>query len=72
MFYFSSIHKKRIIKYIRYTYVNIRLAVCPLICSFKSTGTLIFEFAITGTGALATAIEITALLIQLYCSTQFL
>ena len=32
-----------------------RVPVCPLSCSFKSTGTLIFVFAITGTGALATA-----------------
>ena len=35
--------------------VNLRVPVCPLSCSFKSTGTLIFISAITGTGALATA-----------------
>ena len=29
--------------------------VCLLSRSFKSTGTLIFIFAVTGTGALATA-----------------
>ena len=35
-------------------YVNIRVPVCLLSCSFNSTGTLIFIFAVTGTGALAT------------------
>ena len=32
-----------------------KVPVCLLSCSFKSTGTLIFIFVITGTGALATA-----------------
>ena len=35
--------------------MNIRGPVCLLSCSFKSTGTLIFIFAVTGTGALTTA-----------------
>ena len=36
-------------------YLSIRVLVCLLSCSFKSIGTLIFIFAVTGTGVLATA-----------------
>ena len=38
--------------------VNIRVSVCLLGCNFKYTGTLIFISAVTGTGALATALFI--------------
>ena len=52
MTFFNSIHKKLIVRYISFIKINIRILVCLLICSFKSTITLIFIFVVTGSHGL--------------------
>lgn len=56
-YFFSYINEKWIINYIRYIKVYIGVPVFLLACSFKSTGILVFAFAVTGTGTLATAFK---------------
>ena len=55
--FFSFLHKKWIITYLRCIEINIKVSVCLLGCNVKFTGTLIFISAVTGTGALATALK---------------
>ena len=54
--FLDFLHKKWIIRYIRSIEVNIRVPVCLPGCNFIFTGTLIFISAVTGNGALATAL----------------
>ena len=49
-----------------------RVSVCLLGCNFKFTGTLIFISAVTGTGALATAIFLGILNIIIKLSSEVL
>ena len=57
MTFLNSVHKKLTVRYIRFIQVNIKVQVCLLSCSFKSTCTLIFTFAFTDTYVLATVFK---------------
>ena len=65
--FLNFLHKKWIIRYIRCIEVNIRVSVCLLGCNFKFTGSLIFISAVTGTGALATAVYLIFTVVVTLC-----
>ena len=69
-FFFNFLHKNIIIRYIRCIEVNIRVSTCLLGCNFKFTSTLIFTSAVTGTDALATALEKTSKIVQCFLALQ--